>query len=177
MHSRTVTCLVVNLFSVPSNPWKYLLFACEHSLNSLPTYVCVSVSYCASWCVSVRACMCVSTSVWLIEWLACGMASLPWMNVAAFSGSPAAQVSLSLSLFLSPLLSQHHISTRGPHHHYPITVSLYTRSWIECYRPICLLASFFLSATYCRKQLIAAAVRGQLASVQLNQNMSLSLLC
>lgn len=55
--------------------------------------------------------------VWLIMWLASPL----WINVAAFSGSPEAQVSLSLSL---SLLSQHHISTRGPQDHYPITVSL-----------------------------------------------------
>lgn len=47
-----------------------------------------------------------------------------WMNVAAISGCPEAQVSLSLCLFLSPLLFQHHISTKGPQDHYPITVSL-----------------------------------------------------
>lgn len=71
---------------------------------------------CVHVCVCTRMCLCVA------GWLACGMASLPWTNVAAFSGSPEAQV--SLSLFLSPLLFQHHISTRGPQDHYPITVSL-----------------------------------------------------
>lgn len=70
--------------------------------------------------------MCVSARVRmsLTDQVTCGVASLAWMNVAAFSGSPEAQVSRSLCLFLSPLLFQHHISTSGPQDHYPITVSL-----------------------------------------------------
>jgi len=47
--------------------------------------------------------------------LACGMASLPWMNVAAFSGSPEAQVSLSFPFSFA-------LST--PHQHQRATESL-----------------------------------------------------
>lgn len=48
-----------------------------------------------------RVCVC------LIMWLACGMASLLRTNVAAFSGSPEAQVSFSLSFLFFCLSTPH----------------------------------------------------------------------
>lgn len=74
---------------------------------------------------SVRACgcghTCLYTSVSLIMWLPCGMAWLLWMNVAVFSGSPEAQVSLSFPFSFALSLSLNTTSARGPQDHYPIT--------------------------------------------------------
>lgn len=113
--------LMFYLWSV--RQWRRFLYLHVYVIGLFPpANVWVFVGYC-TWRVCVlfrkrkRVCVCVYISVWRTGWLACGMASLPCMNVAAFSGSPEAQVSLCLSFPFSFALST-------PHQHQRATGSL-----------------------------------------------------